>query len=657
MEIYWAFDRKRKGNNIMFMPNTPQGFGLEIILVAEVGYLWFQSLQNRKTATLSAFFRLCSALMLFLLINIPVRLSDLHLVSWKPGLVFVLNAIFIALETLTAYEWFVYFLTVQRGGALKSRWKSCLISLPLVLMVVLLLASYKTHWLFYADESGTYTRGSLFFLQLLIPYSYIVASFISALHGYRKNKNKRMFRILFSAFLSSLVASVLQVFFSGSFTLAGLSLAVLLVYMEMYQYEIKQIEKMRSLGAVNQKLEAVNEKLNETIRELEISVENEKAANNAKNDFLSRMSHDIRTPLNGILGIIEINDRHPEDVDLLTENRKKAKTAANHLVSLLNDILDMSKLASGKYELSCEPFHISEIMKEVFTISNGAAEKAGITLIAENEGDAIRYPATFGSPLHITRVLLNVVGNAIKYNKKGGSVRVKLAHEYVENDRIRYTVTISDTGIGMSEAYMKTLFEPFSQERIDARSVYEGSGLGMAITKALIDRMDGTIHVESEVGAGSTFVIGLTFAIAPDAETDVETTDEEESLNGLRILLAEDNELNIEIATELLEDTGAAVDVAENGRLALEMFRNHPEGTFDVILMDCMMPLMSGQEATKAIRELDRPDAKTIPIIAMTANAFADDVTKCLEAGMNDHLAKPFEIGKVMKMIRKYVKN
>ena len=639
----------------MFMPNIPQGFGLEIILIAEIGYLWFQSLKNRKTATLSAFFRLCSALMLFLLINIPVRLADLDLVRWAPGFVFFLNAVYIALETLTAYEWFLYFLTVQEADALRKTWERRLISLPLVLMIVLLGVSYRTHWLFYVDGSGMYQRGTLFFLQLLIPYSYLVASFISAFLGYRKNKNKRMFAILLSAFLSSLGASVLQVFFSGSFTHAGLCLAVLLVYMEMYQYEIKQIEKMKSLGVVNKELAIVNEKLNETVRELEISVENEKAANNAKNDFLSRMSHDIRTPLNGILGIIEIDDRHPEDVELLSANRKKAKIAATHLASLINDILDMSKLASGKYELAHEPFVISQLMQEVLTIANGTAEKAGITLIDENGGDAFAYPATYGSPLHITRVLLNIIGNAIKYNKENGSVRVRLAHEYPGDAQIRYTFTISDTGIGMSEDYLQTLFEPFSQERVDARSVYDGSGLGMAITKALIDRMGGTIDVESVAGEGSTFVIGLTFEVAPEAEAAAEDAAEEENLNGLHILLAEDNELNIEIATELLEDLGAVVDVAENGKLALEKFREQPSGAFDVILMDCMMPVMSGYEATRAIRELERPDAVTIPIIAMTANAFADDVKNCLAAGMNDHLAKPFEIGKVVKTIRKYV--
>ena len=207
----------------------------------------------------------------------------------------------------------------------------------------------------------------------------------------------------------------------------------------------------------------------------------------------------------------------------------------------------------------------------------------------------------------------------------------------------------------MSEDYVKTIFEPFSQERIDARSVYDGSGLGMAITKALIDKMDGTIDVSSTAGEGSTFIINLTFELAPNQAGIEGNADEEENLNGLRILLAEDNELNIDIAQTLLEDYGAEVHVAENGSIALEKFKENEEGYFNAILMDCMMPVMNGFEATKAIRELERPDAETIPIIAMTANAFADDVKKCLDSGMNDHIAKPFEIGKVTQTVKRWV--
>ena len=639
----------------MVMPNLPQAFGLEIIMITEIGYLWFKSKRNRKTETLSAFSRLCFALLLFLLINIPVRVSDLHLARWKQDIVFILNALFIGLETLTAYEWFIYFLTIQGAFSKENRKRIRILSaLPLVLMAVLLGVSYWTGWLFYVDDTGIYKRGSLFFLQLLIPYCYLAASFVSAVLAYRKDQNKRLFAVFSSAFFASVVASILQVLYSGSFALAGLSLAVLLIYMEMYQYEIRQIDKMKSLSIVNEKLESANEKLCETIHELEVSVANEKAANNAKNDFLSRMSHDIRTPLNGILGIIEINERHPEDTNLVSANRKKAKSAASHLLSLINDVLDMSKLSSGKYELAKVPFNMLQLVNELQAINSAAADAEGITLIIENDNDSFDYPTTLGSPLHITRILLNVVGNAIKYNNPGGSVQIRLDHEFIEESKIRYIVTVSDTGIGMSEEYIKTLFEPFSQERIDARSVYSGTGLGMAITKALVDKMNGTIDIESTVGKGSTFTISLPFETAPKVISETERA-EEENLQGIHILLAEDNELNIDIAKTLLEDFGAEVDVAENGSIAIEKFIQAQEGEYDVILMDCMMPVLNGYEATQAIRGLGRADSAIIPIIAMTANAFDDDVRKCLESGMNDHLSKPFETVKVIKTIRKYV--
>ena len=637
----------------MSLPNLLQGFGLEMILIVEIGYLWIHSVKNRNTATLSAFFQLCSALMLFLIINIPVRITDLELVHWDSHIVFVLNALFIALQTLTAFEWFVYFLTVK-GEKITSKHKA-LIAVPLYLMLLLLAISYKTRWLFDVNESGVYTRGSLFFMQILIPYLYMIASLAVALIAYKKDKNTRWLSVFSLAFFTTTVTSVLQVFFSGSFTHAGLSMAVILLYIEMYQYEIKQMEKMRSLAGINAELEATNAALSKTIHELEISVENEKAANNAKNDFLSRMSHDIRTPINGILGLIEINERHPNDVTLLAANRQKAQIAAKHLLSLINDVLDMSKLTSGKYEFSHEPFVISQLMKEVCSIANTSAEAAGITLIYENENDPSVYPATYGSPLHISRALLNIVGNAIKYNKKGGCVRVGFTCGPIENEKIPYTITVSDTGIGMSKDYMQKLFEPFSQERIDARSSFSGYGLGMAITKALIEGMGGSIDVKSEVGAGTTFRISLIPEIAPDRDPVSREIAEKQDLNGMHILLAEDNELNIEIAKELLEDSGAVVEVAENGLIACEKFRSNPEGTYDVILMDCMMPVMDGFEATGAIRKTERPDAASIPIIAMTANAFTEDVKKCMDAGMNAHLPKPFSIEKVIGTIRKYV--
>ncbi len=255
----------------MLMPNIIQGFGLEIALIAVTAYLWMKSLKNRSTATLLAFNRLCSSFMLFLLVNVPVRILDLELASWNPDLVFLFNALFIAYETLTAYEWFIYFLTVQESPSLKNRRRRMLFLFPLVLMLVLLAVSYKTGWLFYVDRDGMYARGSLFFLQLLIPYLYVAASFVSAFLNYKKTNNRRTFAIVLSAFFSSIIASVLQIFYSGSFVLGGFCFAIFLIYIEMYQYEIRQIEKTKSLGEANRKLALTRDKLDETKEELEIN--------------------------------------------------------------------------------------------------------------------------------------------------------------------------------------------------------------------------------------------------------------------------------------------------------------------------------------------------------------------------------------------------
>lgn len=362
----------------------------------------------------------------------------------------------------------------------------------------------------------------------------------------------------------------------------------------------------------------------------------------------------MRTPLNGIIGLIEIDEKHPDDVELHAVNRRKSKVAANHLISLINDVLDMSKLEDGKVELADEPLCTNELIVDVVSIVNNKAAEAGITIIEEKCG--FEHKFAFGSPLHIRQVLLNIIGNAIKYNKSGGTVTISSSDKVLPDGRIEYTISIADTGIGMSKEYLKKIFEPFSQEHIDARSVYEGTGLGMSITKSLVEKMEGTISVESVEGVGSKFTVKIPLREAQ--RSDVTKNNESvsiKSIEGLKIILAEDNDLNAEIACEILSDEGAEIKWVENGKLAFDEFNQNPPGTYDVILMDCMMPVMDGLTATKTIRALEREDAKTIPIIAMTANAFAEDVRNCLESGMNDHVSKPIDIGTLLKTISKYI--
>lgn len=395
----------------------------------------------------------------------------------------------------------------------------------------------------------------------------------------------------------------------------------------------------------------------ENMQAAEIALQEAKRANAAKTTFLSRMSHDIRTPLNGIIGLLEIGERHPDDVELLRQNRAKEKIAANHLLSLINDILELSKIDSSRIELAHEAFDITELADGILTITAMKAAEAGITLVHGDCKDSMIHPYVYGSPLHVRQILLNILDNAVKYNVPGGSVYCSAEFVEMEAERAVYRCTVTDTGIGMSEKYMRHLFEPFSQEHYNEMSLYQGTGLGMPIVKSLIDRMHGKIEVRSEVGVGTTFTVTIPFEIAPESEVANNENENEEqvSLDNVKILLVEDNELNLDIAKYLLTDSGAQVTTVMNGDAAVREFQNTPVGTYDVILMDVMMPVMNGIEATQKIRALAREDAKTIPIIAMTANAFVEDVQAVKNAGMNDHLAKPLEMNKVIHTIGKYL--
>ena len=374
-------------------------------------------------------------------------------------------------------------------------------------------------------------------------------------------------------------------------------------------------------------------------------------ANRAKSTFLLNMSHDIRTPLNGIMGLLKINMAHSDDEELVRENYKEMEKAANHLLSLINDVLQMSKLEDGREELSSELVCLPDVFYDMKAIIDGSALDKGIS-VDFSEDSIWVHPYVITNPLYLRQIFLNIYGNSIKFTNFGGKISTKQECIEEKDNVITYRWIISDTGIGMSKEFLKHIFEPFAQERADARSNYHGTGLGMAIVKKMIDKMGGTISVTSEVGKGSTFVVELPFEMgAAPEKSKKEEADKENSIHGLNLMLVEDNELNAEVAEILLEDEGAIITMVNDGQQAVELFNNNPVGTFDAILMDIMMPVMDGLTATKAIRALNRADAGIIPIIAMTANAFAEDVQRCLDAGMNAHLAKPLDIEKVKKTI------
>ena len=390
--------------------------------------------------------------------------------------------------------------------------------------------------------------------------------------------------------------------------------------------------------------------------ELLIAAKKAEAANEAKTEFLQRMSHDIRTPINGICGMIDMAEHYADDMEKQTEYRAKIKEASNLLLELVNDVLDMSKLESGEVVLEESPFNLSKIFEEVLVVIEQIAAEQNIRIVWEKK--EIKHRALIGSPRYVKRVMMNILSNAVKYNRANGQIYIscrEIPSEQPEMPIIEFVCR--DTGIGMTDEFQKHIFEPFAQEHTGSRTKFAGTGLGMPITKKLIEKMGGTITFESEKGVGTTFVIRVPFKIDPDADKREEPKNvSEKSIRGMHILLAEDNELNMEIAEFVLQNEGADVTKAWDGQEAVELFRNSEPGEFDVILMDIMMPVMNGYEAAKMIRSLDREDAKEVPIIAMTANAFTEDRIRAKEAGMDEHVAKPVDVELLKKVIHKLVK-
>lgn len=392
-------------------------------------------------------------------------------------------------------------------------------------------------------------------------------------------------------------------------------------------------------------------------QELVKAVESANQANTAKTDFLNRMSHDIRTPLNGILGMLDIAQKNETNPKALLECHEKMRTAAFHLKALVNDVLDMQRMETDRFFLEQIPFDIREILDNCWSMLEAQASRLDITLKKIKPG-SLKYPYLIGSPLHIRQIFMNLLSNAIKYNKPGGSISVhaKIIRQVHQN--VIYKFIISDTGIGISPEFQKHIFEPFAQEDTGARTIYKGTGLGMAIVHRLVQEMGGTIQLKSEKNVGSTFTLILPFTIdehQPSASAET-ATDTPADLTDLHILVVEDNELNLEIAVFSLEAAGLNVSTAINGLEAVRLFEKSKPYEYDIILMDIMMPVMNGLDAAKAIRGLSRPDAPTVPIIALSANAFAEDIQKSKNAGINEHLAKPLEMDKVLKVIASYCK-
>ncbi len=514
----------------------------------------------------------------------------------------------------------------------EKRWRT-LIHIPVLLLIVVLVASLWTGWVFSIEPDGTYVRGPLFAMFVFVlANGYTLGAIAVSVAGYLKERTvaRRRMMINYVVYVIPLVAgTILQFFFSTlPSSNMGMTLTMLLIFMD------------------NQK------------RLLQKKILDAEAANAAKSEFLSRMSHDVRTPINGIIGMIGIARDHVDDPARVGLCLDKVDGAADQLLTLVNDVLDMSKIESDGMDFTHERFNLLDMLHSIDGLSQSLAHDKGVTVRSINE-DALHHPWLMGSPTHVRSVLVNIVSNAIKYTDAGGEVNCSLRElDDAPAGKVLVEFTVADTGIGMSRDFAKRVFEPFTQENAGGRTTYQGSGLGLAIVKKIVDGMGGTIDLETALGEGSTFTVVLPFECAQGAEGDGgagaasgSAASLSDSLVGLSALLVDDNDLNVEIAQYVLEEAGVAVRVAKDGQQAIEVFEENPAGTFDVVLMDVMMPVMDGLEATRRLRSLDRADAMTVPVIGMSANAFAEDVSKGKQAGMSDYVIKPISRKKLTEAL------
>ncbi len=384
-------------------------------------------------------------------------------------------------------------------------------------------------------------------------------------------------------------------------------------------------------------------------------LEYEKAKNEARTRFISNMSHDIKTPLNGIVGMLQIIENHRTDDKKVDDCLKKIAVSTQYLSTLASDMLDINEIENNKLVLLEEPINLKTLTSELEVMVEQRARDVGVECYMDCSG--LENPYIIGSDVHIKRILVNLIGNSIKYSKDAGKkVWVTIQDEKMKFDKTRqmYKFVVKDNGIGMTKEFQKNMYNAFEQEKISARSDYQGYGLGLTIVNYLVKRMNGTIEIESEKGVGSTFTVSIPFRIDKGEERKEQDKIEVVDLSGMKILVVEDNEFNLEVAEVLLTDVGATIEVASNGKIATEMFAASEVGTYDLILMDIMMPIMDGCEATRVIRTMEREDAKTVPIIAMTASTFAEEIQRCETAGMDAHISKPLNVHKLMMEIIKY---
>ncbi len=546
-------------------------------------------------------------------------LSDVFGILFKQtagrNVLFILDAAFIFSVASISLFFLCYSENIYGSDMFKKRIPLITIHIPIDVLCIIIVASYRTEWIYKYPQI------------LMIANIYNAYSVLLSLWRIHKEKNAEKRKVLWQPvfyIVPFFIGIFLQCFFNTMpWANTSLTITILLIFVNNQQ------------------------------RLLQKKTQDAEAAVRAKSEFLSHMSHDIRTPINGMMGMLDIAQSHlnnPEKMDLCLS---KMRGAADQLLSLINDVLDMSKIETGSIQLVEEPFDMIRLLNGTLAVQEIIASEKSLTIEQDIEG-AIEHPCVCGSPNYVRSILVNIISNAIKYTNPGGDIFVSARELSCDGEYVKFEFIVSDTGIGMSEEFAEHIFEPFTQEHAENRSSYQGTGLGMSIVKNLINKMKGTITLETKQGEGSTFTITLPVKLDTVCFEETETEEEETSIEGMKILLVEDNDLNLEVAQYILEDAGAEIIVARNGLESVELFEQSESDSFDVILMDVMMPVMDGLTATKRIRKLKRKDARTVPVIAMTANVFNEDIIAAKEAGMNEHIAKPLDFDKLIHTLAKY---